>query len=84
MQEENNSQDADRSRILINMGICKIMQPLIMDDRFVDCLFLQNNVYNLYGTLFFVDSKEYESYLDESLIAAFMNSIVSKEILILE
>lgn len=66
------------------MGIFKVMKPLIVEERFKDLIFLLNNTYNLYGSLFFTDSSTFKEYVDDDLIEGFMNSLVSTEPLVIE
>lgn len=69
---------------MISLGVLSLLQPLIEDEKNKEFVFLQNNVLNFLGMLSFTESEFLDEYVSESLIAAVMNSLVSKEIPLIE
>ncbi|KAL4498581.1 hypothetical protein ABPG72_019699 [Tetrahymena utriculariae] len=68
----------------LKLGTIEVILPIIEDEVFKQFIYLQSNVYNLLGSLFYADNQILQNYINDRVINAVLNSLVSNESTIIE
>ncbi|KAL4449268.1 hypothetical protein ABPG74_015650 [Tetrahymena malaccensis] len=68
----------------LKLGTIEVILPIVEDEIYKESIYLQSNVYNLLGSLFFADNQILQIYVDKRVINVVLNSLVSNESTIIE
>ncbi|EAR97316.2 importin subunit alpha, putative (macronuclear) [Tetrahymena thermophila SB210] len=68
----------------LKLGTIDVILPILEEEIFKEFIYLQSNVYNLLGSLFYADNQILQSYINNRVVNVVLNSLVSNESTIIE